>query len=262
MHAYITECTENAIIAEIATQPRAQMSFTADFTFKQFAIEHKNCAMKVNTDGILLASWVQLLHPKSILDIGTGSGLLSLMLAQRTQESGSQITALEIDEDASKQAQINFEQSPWHERINNVRADVTQWQCDTQFDVIISNPPYFTNSLASPNEKRHLARHNDSLSFIQLLDCASKLSTRNAELHLILPSNETQSLLSLLPQTNWHLIRHTSVSTVDGKVASRELLSFSKHAGNLIHNTLCIKTQSNQYSPEFIELTRAFYLFM
>src|SRR5574344_2567439 len=126
------------------------------FRFKQFSVFQERCAMKVGTDGVLLGAWAKVDAANRILDIGTGTGLVALMLAQR---STAMITAVEIDEEAAIQAEENFCQSPWANRFEVVNSDITSYETDALFDVIVSNPPYFVDSLQCPDGQRSLARH-------------------------------------------------------------------------------------------------------
>ena len=137
------------------------MGKSTGFTFKQFHVQHDRCAMKVGTDGVLLGCWTDVPAAGSVLDIGTGSGLIALMIAQRTN---AQIDAIDIASDAYEQACINFAQSPWNERLKAYIASIQEWQHEALYDLIISNPPYFNNSLKNPDKGRELARHTDSLS--------------------------------------------------------------------------------------------------
>lgn len=241
----------------------------ADFTFKQFAIWHDQCAMKVNTDGILLGAWTQLNQPNKILDIGTGTGLIALMLAQRSQVFTHQpsISAVEIEDSAFRQAKENIQHSSWHSRLylhhNNI-VDFANDQKNThQYDCLVSNPPYFSNSLKAPDDKRNLARHNATLSFDDLLSSAEKLATNHASFSLILPSNEAKTLLEICPQYNWFLHEHAFVSTVIGKSATRSLLKLSRSKVQQVNKEhFAIRNKNNLYTAEYINLCREFYLAM
>ncbi len=240
-----------------------------DFQFKQFSIWHDQCAMKVNTDGILLGAWSQLHSAQNIADIGTGTGLIALMLAQKDNDYGcvekASITAIEINSQAAQQALFNVEQSPWHKQVNIVELSFQQYaeRSNERFDLLVSNPPYFTNSLKAPDKSRDTARHNDSLSFSDLLTSAQTIATENAYFYLILPCEEADKLLSIADQHGWFLAHHCLVSTVTGKEATRSLL---KLTNQLISNTeisnITIRDRSNNYTQEFVELCRDYYLFM
>lgn len=238
-----------------------------DFRFKQFSIWHDQCAMKVNTDGILLGAWSSLTSAKSILDIGSGTGLIALMLAQKAAEAkqDTQITAVEIDPAAANQASTNVARSPWSQQIEVIKQDIQSFSRDrsVKFDLLVSNPPYFTNSLRAQGEARDKARHNDGLSFDDLLKSAEKLCSDCATFNLILPSNEADRLLKLAPDFNWHLCNRCQVSTVTGKTPTRSLLSLTRTKVAVPTITeLVIRDKTNSYTQEFTELCRAYYLFM
>lgn len=241
----------------------------ADFTFKQFAIWHDQCAMKVNTDGILLGAWTQINQPKNIIDIGTGTGLIALMLAQRSQNSSPppSLSAVEIDNNAFQQAVKNVQYSNWSTQIQLFHRNIIEFANDdknqNQYDCLVSNPPYFSNSLKTPDEQRNLARHNNNLSFNDLLSSAEKLATNNACISLILPCNEAEKLLEVCPQYNWFLLEHALVSTVTGKNASRSLLKLGRSKTEKIKtDSFAIRNTDNQYTDEYINLCREFYLAM
>lgn len=146
------------------------------FTFKQFAIEQDRCAMKIGTDGVLLGAWAPIdNHPFSILDIGTGTGIIALMLAQRS--AAQQIDALEIDEAAYEQATDNFENSPWNDRLFCFHAGLDEFieEPEEEYDLIVSNPPFYSEDYKTENESRDLARFQDAMPFEQLLEAADLL---------------------------------------------------------------------------------------
>jgi len=236
-----------------------------DFRFKQFSIWHDQCAMKVNTDGILLGAWTNINSAKQILDIGTGTGLIALILAQKSATDKSTVVAVEIDDAAAQQARFNFAQSNWQQQLTLKQQDIqtfSQLHSD-KYDLIVSNPPYFTNSLQAPGKERNLARHNNGLSFEDLLASAYALSTEQAEFNLILPCNEAERLLKLSHKHNWHLKRQCLVSTVAGKQPSRTLLNLSRQpAKSTDYSELTIRNKDNRYSTDFVKLCKDFYLFM
>lgn len=235
-----------------------------DFTFKQFSIWHDKCAMKVNTDGILLGAWSQLNNATTILDIGSGTGLIALMLAQRVSIP-AQIFGVEIEQAAAQQASFNASQSPWAAKVQIINLDIQSFSLThmAKFDLIVSNPPYFTNALKAPNKGRELARHNDGLSFEQLLHSASLLASDNAHFSLILPCEEAQSLLAISEKFGWHLKRLCLVSTVIGKPPSRSLIELARaESAAPTQTALTIRDKKNKYSDEFIQLCKDYYLSM
>ncbi len=156
------------------------------FQFKQFTVWHDKCAMKVGTDGVLLGAWVNIFNAKSVLDIGTGTGLIALMIAQR---STANILAVEIDADAVNQAIENVERSPWSGNIKVQHADFKTATFNTKFDVIVSNPPYFSDSLLSPDTHRSTARHTSELTYHDLISRVSGILAFKGEFSLIIPAD-------------------------------------------------------------------------
>lgn len=238
-----------------------------DFRFKQFSIWHDQCAMKVNTDGILLGAWTKLTAEKNIADIGTGTGLIALMLAQKAkqQKLASKFTAIEIDHAAAQQAKFNVCQSDWESDIEVICQDFQAFsrETETQYELLVSNPPYFSDSLQAPEQSRNLARHNHGLSFQDLLKHASEISTDYARFNLILPCNEANKLLQLARQQGWHLTHHCRVATVTGKHATRSLISLSKQdSNNCIESELTIRNKDNSYHADFVAICKDYYLSM
>lgn len=229
------------------------------FTFKQFKVEHDQCAMKVSTDGILLGAWVKLNGAKSLLDIGTGTGLLALMCKQR--EPILNITAVEVDEAAYKQAQQNIAKSPWP-TITLAHTSIQAFKQSTSFDVVISNPPYFNNSLKGDNDARNTARHTDGLSFNELIDAYMRLSHEHSCFNVILPSTEAGLFIELAKQNGLYLNAHCQVKATPSKVFSRSLMRFSTLKTVPEQSQLCIRDEQNNYSHEYIALCKAFYLKM
>jgi len=194
------------------------------FTFKQFKVEHDRCAMKVSTDGILLGAWANLSDAKSLLDIGTGTGLLALMCQQRSNDLA--ITAVEVDEAAYNQALQNSANSPWP-NINVVHTTIQVFEYTQPFDVVISNPPYFNQSLKGQSGTRNTARHTDGLSFEDLINAFKRLSHSGSRFSLILPSIEGALFIKLATQRGLYLNAHCQVKTTPTKAFSRSLMSFS-----------------------------------
>ena len=242
----------------------------ADFTFKQFAIWHDKCAMKVSTDGILLGAWAAVKPSEHIIDIGTGTGLIALMLAQRSNTLPLKplISAVDIEASAVTQAKFNVSQSPWHTRIQVHHCDINEFVTrDGQagkYQTLVSNPPYFSNALQAKDAKRNLARHNQNLSFTQLLQSAQLLASNTAQFHLILPCEEADRLINQSQNTSWRLTKRIEVSTVTGKRPSRSLLTLQNHENKLTLETgsFAIRNNQNQYTEEFVAICRDFYLAM
>ncbi|GHB72533.1 tRNA1(Val) (adenine(37)-N6)-methyltransferase [Psychrosphaera saromensis] len=233
--------------------------------------------MKVNTDGILLGAWANVGNAKNILDIGTGTGLIALMLAQRTDLliSKPNISALEIDLNAYQQAKYNVEQSPWSSRLQLIHHDFLTWQREQKiesesFDVLISNPPYFEDSLLSDDQNKNLARHTKHMSFEQLLFAADKLLTRGGEFNLVLPPEQANKVIQLGMNIGLTLTRQLLVKTTPNKSVSRVLLclkedlkeDLQKADKTVTTSTLTIRDQEQNYTPEYINLCKEFYLKM
>jgi tRNA1Val (adenine37-N6)-methyltransferase len=229
------------------------------FRFKQFSIDDSRCAMKVGTDAVILGAWVNISAQGSILDIGTGCGIIALMAAQR---SNGHITAIEIDEHAALQSKENFEYSPWSERIDLIHGAVQQFKPEKLFDQIISNPPFFKNALKAPEHKRNIARHNDSLSFESLLFSVDTLLTENGTFAFILPKVEALELIMLASAHQFYLNRYCTVFSREGKSPNRIMAEVSRHESAPIKEMLCIRNSKNQYTAEYKELTKDFYLFL
>ena len=233
------------------------------FKFKQFTIAQDNCAMKVGTDGVLLGAWVNLQKATKVLDIGSGTGLLALMCAQRLQGKVQQfqIVAVEKDENAFLQAQENIKQSPWGQRIKIYQQDIRDFvthQKEDKFDCILTNPPYFPACIPCKNKERDLARYTEQ-SHLQWLEWASSCLTNEGQIHFVLPF---EAGINLIQQTSMYCIRRCDVITKKGKNASRILLTFSRHLQPCAQETLTVYDENNQYTPEFITLTQDFYLKM
>lgn len=229
------------------------------FRFKQFTINQDRCAMKVGTDGCLLGAWADLLNSRNILDVGCGSGLIAIMAAQRCPEAT--VTGIELDEDASMQAQENSSASPWNERIKIVHADFLQYAPDEKFDTILSNPPYFTSSMKCPDDKRTKARHDDSLSSGDLLTHAYELLLDGGKLSVVIPAEQKDIWNNQATILGLHMTRLTYIHTRPSIAPKRVLLEFTKGNENrLIETKFILEDEPGKYSEEAIKLLQPFYL--
>jgi tRNA1Val (adenine37-N6)-methyltransferase len=183
------------------------------FSFKQFTVYHDRCAMKVGTDGVLLGAWADVVSARNILDIGTGTGLISLMMAQRCN---ARIRAVDIDADAVEQARGNVAASPWQDRIEVELQDICHFTSETLFDVIVSNPPYFTDSLKCPGKQRNIARHTDFLDFDKLAGSAARLLHPEGVFSVIIPADGKESFLMAATRYGLHLSHQTFIHTKPG----------------------------------------------
>lgn len=227
--------------------------------FKQFKVEHDRCAMKVSTDGILLGAWAKLTNGQRALDIGTGTGLLALMCKQRAVNLA--ITAVEIDESAYQQAKQNIAQSPWPE-IALYHQSIQYFETQAPFDMVISNPPYFNNSLKGDNTARNTARHTDGLSFTQLISTFKRLTHDAALFNLILPCSEAQQFIAQAAGQGLYLQRHCLVQTKKTKPATRSLMCFGYQQVSCQKQHLIIHNDEGQYSDDYVALCKDFYLKM
>ena len=230
------------------------------FAFKQFTVRHDRCAMKVGTDGVLLGAWTDLSHSRRILDIGTGTGLIALMLAQRCMDA--RITAIDLDSAAVEQAQENIQASPWKDRIEALQQDICTYHPNGTFDTIVSNPPYFINSLKCPDGQRSTARHTDTLDADRLIGKVSELLTSDGRFSIILPAEQTEDLIRVAGEKGLHPSRQTWVITRPGLSPKRILMEFRKIPVTLQPDELVIELERHVYSEEYIALTQEFYLKM
>jgi tRNA1Val (adenine37-N6)-methyltransferase len=234
------------------------------FTFKKFSIEQNRCAMKIGTDGVLLGAWVPLeQNPFSVLDIGTGTGIIALMLAQRS--AAQQIDALEIDENAYEQATDNFENSPWNDRLFCFHAGLDEFmeEPEDEYDLIVSNPPFYAEDYKTNNEQRDLARFQDALPFEDLIEAADLLLSENGILAVIIPFKEEERFMAIAKEFELYPIKITRVKGTPTTEIKRSLLAFKRYElPALDSDELIIETARHQYTPEYIELTKEFYLKM
>ena len=228
------------------------------FQFKQFTVFQDLCAMKVGTDGVLLGAWADCENANRILDIGTGTGLIALMLAQRSKAF---ITGIDLEESAFRQAQHNVKLSPFAERIEIQHCDFLQFKSEKTFDLIVSNPPYFVNSLKAPDNERSNARHNDSLPLERLLFKSVSLLSPQGRIALVLPSDLLDTTEEIAGNLRLYNTRKTLVKTTPQKSPKRVLLEYSRtQPTEQQNNTLCIELSRHKYSDEFAALTKDFYL--
>ena len=234
------------------------------FQFKQFSLEQDRTAMKIGTDGVLLGAWTPLENnPFSILDIGTGTGIIALMLAQRS--AAEQIDALEIDEEAYEQATDNFENSPWNDRLFCFHAGLDEFveEPEDEYDLIVSNPPFYSEDYKSSNDQRDLARFQDAMPFKDLIEAADLLLSENGIFSVIIPFKEESTFLALAKEFELFPLKITHVKGTPTSEIKRSLLAFSRNEmNNFPINELVIETARHIYTPEYIELTKDFYLKM
>lgn len=232
------------------------------FQFKRFTIRQERCAMKVGTDGVLLGAWCDVASAASVLDIGAGTGLIALMAAQR---SSAEVVAVELDESAASQAAENVADSPWMDRVSVVCASVQRYaaQCGRQFDRIVSNPPYFQDSLKSPKEERSLARHTDSLSYGELVTAVTALLKPTGRFSVIVPTSEFADMERVTSEAGLRCVRRTDVLPTPTSASKRVLAEFSFVEAECLRDELVIEEGGRHiYSEAYKKLTSEFYLKM
>ena len=249
---------------------------SACFRFKQFTVWHDRCAMKVGTDGVLLGAWCPVGEFRGsggqefrglggfikVLDVGTGSGLIALMLAQRIE--GAQIMAIDIDAGAVEQAKYNFGVSPWADRLECHQQALQELEGEGIYDLIVSNPPYFQDSLKNPDSQRAMARHTDTLSYEELLKHSARLLTQEGIIALVLPIEAEQQIITLAQSLGLYPTHITHVYPKPGKAAKRLLIAFSPspiaYSLSPIAYSLTLESETAPRSEAYIELTKEFYL--
>lgn len=232
------------------------------FKFKQFTIEQDACAMKVCTDACLFGAWLstklQLIKSKNLLDIGTGTGLLSLMIAQNNQ---TPIDAIEIDEAASQQASENFASSPWAARLHGVSGDMRKLVSTKKYDFIFSNPPFFDNDLKSINTQRNTALHSAHLSATELIESIKKMITEDGYVALLLPPHRVKQHEELAFEIGLFIIDKVVVKQTENHAPFRVMLLFSTTSQKVEDSEIIIKV-GGSYSASFIELLKDYYLYL
>lgn len=233
------------------------------FQFKQFTIEQDRCAMQIGTDGVLLGAWASIKNnPFSILDIGAGTGIIALQLAQRS--NAEMIDALEIDENAYEQCVDNFENSPWGDRLFCYHASLEEFveEIDDKYDVIVSNPPFYSEDYKSANEPRDVARFNDALPFDELIESASHLLSDEGIFAVIIPRKEEESFVKMASEVNLFPKRICRVRGNANSEEKRSLLELSFKNRSVKIENLIIETSRHDYTEDYKNLVQEFYLKM
>ena len=230
------------------------------FKFKQFAVVNDRTAMKVGTDGVLLGAWCPVENACHVLDVGTGCGVIALMIAQRN--SLAVITGIDIDEGAIQEATINFERSPWNERLTARICDFNELDTRDRYELIVSNPPYFTNGVLPTGNARTQARHTASLTYRQLIEGAARLLTDEGTLALISPTDVESDIIEAATFASLPVRQMVHVIPVEGTAPKRTLWLLSRRDIPYHEDTLTIAHHDGTFTDEYIALTGAFYLKM
>lgn len=230
------------------------------FRFKQFLVKQERAAMKVGTDGVLLGAWVNPEGAEHILDVGTGTGLLSLMMAQRCN---ARIDAVEIEEGAFSEAKINIENSPWSDRISVYHTDFNDFALKNsrKYDMVVCNPPFFENSLNAPDKSRSSARHNISLTYSQLLKNSFQVLKPGGELNVIIPVDSYNNFCKDASAEGFYPRKCLFIKTSVNKPAKRVLLQLALTPGEVTEEEISIMDENGEYSVEYRELTNKYYLY-
>lgn len=230
------------------------------FRFKQFTVRHERCAMKVGTDGVLLGAWVTIPAAVArILDIGTGTGLIALMAAQRAPVAA--VDAVEIEREAASQASENAAESPWRDRVTVHAVAVQRFEPEYRYGVIVSNPPYFSRSLKNESLKKSIARHNDALPLCDLAASVSRLLEDDGIFAAILPYEEAAVFIAEAAGHGLYLHRRLDVRGRRGKPVKRVLMEFRRQpALRLVSDQMHLENEDGTRSKAYGELTAEFYL--
>ena len=235
--------------------PRAKI-----FRFKQFSVINDKTAMKVGTDGVLLGAWCDVDMAQHVLDVGTGCGVIALMIAQRNAQAI--IDGIDIDDDAVNEARSNFRNSPWSDRMTAITANFNDFLNDKKYDLIVSNPPFFTNGILPPNPQRNNARHTTTLSLSQLIMKSATLLSSHGSIAMITPVEAETIVKRCIVESNLWIKRLTQVIPIEGSTAKRLLWQITVDESTPSYDQLIIETTNRNYTSEYIALTRNFYLKM
>ncbi|MBE0638609.1 MAG: methyltransferase [Bacteroidales bacterium] len=230
------------------------------FRFKQFSVSHHRSAMKVGTDAVLLGTLAPVRQNcEKILDVGTGCGIIALMLAQR---SSSRVDAIDIDAPSVAEARENFRQSPWSSRLNAINVSFQHFagNIESSYDLIVSNPPFFQNSLLPVNERLSLAKHNHQLDFKSFIGSSDKLLTPRGLIAIILPVYEADQFLERAVSMNFYLMHCYSIIPVTDKNPNRKVMLFSREKPeNQVFSEITLRMHSGEFSKEYRQLTTDFH---
>jgi len=228
------------------------------FLFKQFSVVQNKCAMKVNTDGVLLGAWQTSPQSGRILDIGTGTGVIALMMAQKNPTA--KIDAIDIDHNAWLQAKENFEQSPWSDRLTAIHTALQNFETENRYDLIISNPPYFIDDYKTKNAQKNIAKHSTALSYQDLISGITHLLTPSGQALLILPAFNFSLFKTMAAAQSLFVTRLTEVTGVEGKAPYLVLLQLEREERPYTTTALTIQDIQNNFTQAYKTITKDFYL--
>lgn len=228
------------------------------FSFKQFSVEHDQSSMKVGTDAVLVGAWSDVNDATSVLDVGTGCGIISLMVAQRN--SHAIIEAVDIHAESIEEAKGNFQRSPWSNRVNAIQCDFLELQCVKKYDIIVSNPPFFCNGILPSQESRRNARHTQRLTYFQLLNKSKSILNNDGKISIITPIEAFQEIIDICVKLNLYVTQMCKVFPIDNSQAKRILWEIALVPSITNESTLVIEKSQGNYTAEFKALCRDFYL--
>ena len=226
------------------------------FKFKQFEIQQSLGVFRVGTDGVLLGALANIDYAENVLEVGTGTGLISLMLAQRNLKAN--FLGIDINSEAENLTRLNFENSPFNSRLQNILADFKSFETDRTFDVIVSNPPYFEEN---PSGKDIIARQTIELNFQQLISKSSKLLSENGIFSVIIPFEVGEGFVEIAKDNQLHLKRKTNIYGIENSKIKRLILEFSPIEKDLDESDFVIEKSPRKYSDQYLELTKEFHVF-
>lgn len=226
------------------------------FTFKQFEIQQSKDVFRVGTDGVLLGALADVESAFRVLEIGTGTGLISLMLAQRNPQAD--FLGLDINEEAVALTKLNFENSPFHTRLKNIHQDFKTFETEEPFDLIVSNPPYFEES---GSDKDKIARQTVELNFRQLIAQSAPILSEYGLLSVVIPIEAGEVFTSIAEENNLFLSRRVNIKGIENSKAKRLVLEFSSKEKNFLESEFIIEKSPRKYSDQYLELTKEFHVF-
>lgn len=228
------------------------------FRFKQFTIRQDRCALKVGTDGAVLGAWASLEGAKRILDIGTGTGLLALMAAQRNAQA--RIDAVEIDEAAAAQATENVAASPWSDRIRVHRMDVRRIQVSEPYDRVICNPPYYAGEMSASDAMASIAKHGAELQLDEMVAAVGRLLSAEGRFAVILPANREHDIRRLVEGTGLFVVRRGALHYLEGRPSKRVLLEFARHRAEVEDAPITVEHAPGRFTDQYRRLLADFML--